>query len=76
MTLLPAATSPLVDAIPAANCHDDGAASIDTDQRGVARPQLGGCDIGAVELAEEVPVGPGPVPVAPEPVAVTPRFTG
>jgi hypothetical protein len=79
MTLLPAATSPLVDAIPVANCHDDGAASIDTDQRGVARPQLGGCDIGAVELVEEVPVtpvGPSPVPVAPAPVAATPRFTG
>jgi hypothetical protein len=77
-TMLPAESSPLVDAIPVANCHDDGASSIDTDQRGVARPQRGGCDIGAVELAAETPVTPvTPVgPAAPTPVAARPAFTG
>jgi hypothetical protein len=41
-TMLPAATSPLLDSGDGANCQTD-------DQRGVPRPQLGGCDIGAVE---------------------------
>jgi hypothetical protein len=76
MTLLPAATSPLVDAIPVANCHDDGAATLDTDQRGVTRPQGSGCDIGAVELEAVVPVTPVEPPAAPTPVTVAPRFTG
>jgi len=49
-TRLPAATSPLVDAIPAAACQDDGAAGITTDQRGLPRPGFVNCDIGAVEL--------------------------
>ena len=43
-TILPKQGSPAIDAIPAANC---GAT---TDQRGVARPQNGKCDIGAVEV--------------------------
>jgi hypothetical protein len=43
-TLSPLPGSPLIDA-------GDGAACPATDQRGVARPQLGGCDIGAVEVA-------------------------
>lgn len=45
-TRLPAATSPLVDAIPEQDC--DPASG--TDQRGVERPQGSGCDIGAVEV--------------------------
>ncbi len=44
-TLAPEPTSPAVDAIPAGAPFCDG-----TDQRGIARPQGGGCDIGAVEL--------------------------
>src|SRR5690606_28129492 len=52
MTRLPAATSPLVDAIPVASCRDDGASDVTTDQRGVTRPQGSGCDIGAVELEQ------------------------
>ena len=36
--------SPALDAIPAANC------ATTADQRGIARPQNGLCDIGAVEM--------------------------
>jgi hypothetical protein len=39
--------SPVLDAIPAEQC------ALPTDQRGVARPQGAGCDIGAVEGAAE-----------------------
>lgn len=39
--------SPVLDAIPADQC------ALPTDQRGVARPQDAGCDIGAVEGAAE-----------------------
>jgi hypothetical protein len=49
-TLLPLTGSLLIDAIPSAACQDDGAAGVTTDQRGVARPQIGGCDVGAVEV--------------------------
>jgi hypothetical protein len=45
-TRLPADNSPLVDGIPSASCR----VTVTTDQRGVARPQGGGCDIGAVEV--------------------------
>ena len=77
MTLLPAATSPLVDWIPNAACQTAPySVGITADQRGLARPEQAGgaCDIGAVELqlAPEPPVGPPVVP----PVVVTPRFTG
>jgi hypothetical protein len=41
-TLLPAPTSPLIGAGDPANCPG-------SDQRGVAHPQGGGCDIGAVQ---------------------------
>jgi hypothetical protein len=41
-TMLPAAGSPVVD-------QGDAAACASVDQRGVARPQGGGCDVGAVE---------------------------
>ena len=42
-TLLPTATSPLLDTIPAGSCI------VHVDQRGVFRPRNGACDIGAVE---------------------------
>jgi hypothetical protein len=70
-TLLPSATSPLVDAVATADCAGTPVA-VSTDQRGVTRPQGSGCDIGAVERGDEVPVAP----VGPTPVTVTPRFTG
>jgi putative cell wall-binding protein len=40
------ASSPVVDAIPAASCR------VGVDQRGVYRPSQGACDIGAVELLQ------------------------
>ncbi|MDX6728934.1 MAG: hypothetical protein QOK49_3739 [Baekduia sp.] len=43
-TMLPAAGSPVVD-------QGDSAACASVDQRGVVRPQGGGCDVGAVERA-------------------------
>ncbi len=62
------ATSPLIDAIPAAACQTGIAAGIGTDQRGVTRPQLVGCDIGAVEVTgAELQV---------EAAVIQPRFTG
>lgn len=66
-TRLPLAGSPLLDAIPAAACVPD----VTTDQRGIARPQAGLCDIGAVELEALTPLNP-----AVTPLVVTPRFTG
>ena len=80
MTLLPAATSPLVDWIPNAACQTAPySVGITADQRGFARPEQAGgaCDIGAVELqlAPEPPIGPPGPPVVP-PVVVNPRFTG
>ncbi|MDR0225706.1 MAG: hypothetical protein LBI66_04745 [Burkholderiaceae bacterium] len=47
-SLLPAAGSPVVDAVPSSYCNGQ------TDQRDQIRPQAGGCDMGAVER-------PGPV---------------
>lgn len=61
LTRLPRTGSPLLDAIPAAACQTGPAAGITTDERGLPRPALDGCDIGAAE-------------VQPEPVV--PRFTG
>ena len=52
-TLLPAATSPLVNFIPLAACSGGDALAeqaITEDQRGIARPQDVGCEIGSVEL--------------------------
>jgi len=52
-TMLPANDSPLIDNIPAAACgNGDDLAGFDVtiDQRGVTRPQLKGCDTGAVEV--------------------------
>lgn len=62
---LPLAGSPLLDAIPAVAC----APGVTADQRGVARPQAGFCDIGSVEVAATAPLPVTPIPV-------TPRFTG
>lgn len=62
-TRLPAGTSPLVDAIPTADCDP----AIATDQRGVARPQGDGCDIGAVEVAAAAAPTPTPTPAPSEP---------
>lgn len=45
-TRVPGGLSPLLDAIPVSAC-DPG---VTTDQRGLARPQGPGCDIGAVEV--------------------------
>jgi hypothetical protein len=63
-TRVPEPASALLDAIPVPACQDDGAAGITVDQRGIARPQLGACDIGAVEVA------------AATPVPLAPTFTG
>ena len=43
-------SSPAVDAIPVADCIDLNSNPVTVDQRGVSRPQGGGCDIGAFEL--------------------------
>jgi hypothetical protein len=56
--MLPGTGSPLIDWIPVDACQADGASGISTDQRGVARPQAGGCDIGAVEVIPALPVEP------------------
>jgi hypothetical protein len=51
LTQLPQPDSPLIDALPAADC------TVHADQRGQLRPQNGACDIGAVEVAHSlVPV--------------------
>ena len=52
-TMLPALTSPLVDAIPGASCSGGNTLAgfaVTTDQRGLPRPGVAACDIGAVEL--------------------------
>jgi hypothetical protein len=45
--------SPAIDAIPAG--ANGCGTTITTDQRGVSRPQAGGCDIGAYELTQTTP---------------------
>jgi hypothetical protein len=76
-TRLPLPGSPLIDAIPAGSCQADGATGITTDQRGLPRPALNGCDIGAVEVQPAPPAPPAPPgPSAPVPVPGEPRFTG
>jgi hypothetical protein len=45
------ASSPAVNAIPLSSCTTISGSQVSTDQRGVSRPQGGGCDIGAYELA-------------------------
>jgi predicted outer membrane repeat protein len=71
-TRLPEPGSLLIDAIPADACRADSASDITTDQRGVARPQSTGCDIGAVEVATAAAEAGAPVPA----VVAVPRFTG
>lgn len=62
-TLLPQTGSPLIDAIPVAACQTGLAAGVTVDQRGLTRPALNGCDVGAVEVQAAA-------------VAAVPRFTG
>lgn len=50
VALLP--TSLARDAIPVASCTDTSGKPVQTDQRGITRPQGSGCDIGAFELVE------------------------
>ena len=53
LTLLPPSGSPLVDAIPNADCGDGNTLAgftITTDQIGTTRPQGPACDIGALEV--------------------------
>ena len=50
LTQLPAATSPLLNAIPS------GACQVAVDQRGITRPQGTGCDIGSVEIEVAAPI--------------------
>jgi predicted outer membrane repeat protein len=52
--LIPATGSPAIDAIPLVDCI------VTDDQIGTSRPQDGGCDIGAIEVGDEVvvPVSP------------------
>jgi predicted outer membrane repeat protein len=69
-TRLPLTGSPLIDAVPTTVCEQAG---ILVDQRGITRPQGGGCEIGAVEVAV---AGPTPTPTPSPAVVVTPRFTG
>lgn len=52
-THLPQATSPVVDAV-TAGCPPPAA-----DQRGTTRAQGAGCEIGAVEIAAQAPIGGG-----------------
>jgi hypothetical protein len=62
-TRLPGTGSPLIDGVPLASCG-----KVSTDQRGIARPQGGGCDIGSVEVQASAPSTPGATP-GPTPVA-------
>jgi hypothetical protein len=55
LTMRPALTSPVVNAIP----NPTSGLCPGTDQRGVARPQGTGCDIGAVERALPAPTPQG-----------------
>jgi hypothetical protein len=58
-TQLPVLSSPLVNAIPVASCQADSAAGVTVDQRGIARPQGAGCDIGSVEVQPPSPAFTG-----------------
>jgi hypothetical protein len=73
-TMAPLASSPLLDAVPLARCGAGPVSDVERDQRGVARPQGEGCDVGAVELVVAGPVEP---PAGDDDgVVVTPTFTG
>jgi hypothetical protein len=49
LTQLPAAGSPVLNAVPAAGCSDVDSTLLTEDQRGVVRPQGLDCDTGSVE---------------------------
>lgn len=53
-THLPAAGSPLIDAVPLLACTDLEATALAVDQREFVRPVGTGCDIGAVEAVVEL----------------------
>ena len=42
-------TSPAINKIPTTDCTDQSGEAVTSDQRGVARPQAGACDVGAYE---------------------------
>jgi hypothetical protein len=72
-THLPQAGSPLIDAIPTADCAGGNTlagSTITTDQRSLARPDVVNqqCDIGSVEVQTEQP--------APDVVVLQPNFAG
>jgi CSLREA domain-containing protein len=82
-TMLPQAGSPALDRYAAAS---GGCFGLTTDQRGVARPQGGACDAGAVEVVApptpapsttpstpSAPVDAGPAPSVQTPSAAAPR---
>ena len=81
-TRLPQSGSPLIDAIPNANCGGGNTLAgfaVTTDQRHLVRPEQSGgkCDIGAVEV--QLPPEPAPTPAAAPaaaPVETVIRFTG
>lgn len=50
LTMAPAVGSPLIDAIPPADCNAPVVGTVTADQRGMARPQGANCDIGSVEV--------------------------
>jgi hypothetical protein len=80
-TRLPQEGSPLIDAIPVANCSDGDALAgeaITTDQRSLPRPAPDGqgCEIGSVEIQPLPPEPPAPAPEPPAPIVITPTFTG
>jgi predicted outer membrane repeat protein len=52
-TILPGNSSIALNAIPAST--NGCATTVTTDQRGIARPQRGACDVGAVEVLYRVP---------------------
>jgi CSLREA domain-containing protein len=62
-------TSPAKDAARGETC-------LATDQRGVTRPQLAGCDIGAFELAPSSPPADAPAPPLAPPVVPQPPKPG
>jgi hypothetical protein len=57
-------TMALLTGSPAINAGDPSKCPA-TDQRGLPRPQLGGCDIGAYEVQPPTPMPAPPTPVAP-----------
>ena len=57
LTMLPSATSPLLNFIPVVACGGGDVLAgfaVTTDQRGITRPQDVGCEIGSVEVLFEV----------------------